>query len=187
MTNYKDLYFEALRSLRAVAARRTSAGYPFFELRDASYYAEGKVRQLENKEKGIDNSEVDPTPLVIAFHEKYGQAIEPRPILPDDETLSFRLELAKEELIELEEAIEMRDLYKLADALGDKVYIDYGTALVCGIPLSPVLVEIHRSNMTKDINPKGGKPLKGSSFKEPQLPAILDSVSSGSIKPENKA
>lgn len=82
MTNYKDLYFETISALRAVAERRAPAGYPFFELRDVSYYAEGKIRQLENKEQGIDNSDVDPTLLVTEFHRKFEQDILSIPFLP---------------------------------------------------------------------------------------------------------
>src|SRR5699024_10994966 len=42
-----------------------------------------------------------------------------------------------------------RDVVATADALGDLVYVLYGMALECGIPLPHVLAEIQASNLSK--------------------------------------
>lgn len=71
------------------------------------------------------------------------------------------------------------DLVQVADALGDLDYVIAGSALVFGIPLSEVVAEIHRSNMTK-LGPDGkpiydgeGKVQKGPNYEPPRLELIL--------------
>ena len=77
-----------------------------------------------------------------------------------------RCEFIEEEARELRAAVEADDLVGAADALGDLVYVVYGTALHFGIDLDAVVQEIHRSNMTK--SPAGdAKAVKGPGYKAP--------------------
>lgn len=135
--------------------------------------------------------------LVREFMEKFGHPVYDRPTVIDDEDwLTMRLELIREELCELYEACgyesgELRDAYvprqmatvdlvAVADALGDLEYVVNGAALGMGLNLPLVVAEIHRSNMTKlgadgkPIYREDGKILKGEHYEPPQLRLILD-------------
>jgi predicted HAD superfamily Cof-like phosphohydrolase len=87
--------------------------------------------------------------------------------------------LLDEELGELQEAIDACSVVDIADALGDLVYVLYGTALTFGINLDAVVAEIHRSNMSKlgsDNRPvmrSDGKVLKGRNYSPPDIAAAL--------------
>lgn len=63
------------------------------------------------------------------------------------------------------------------DALGDMVFVIYGTALSYGIDLDAVVAEIHRSNMTKERVPGMEYPskcvVKGADFSPPNLAPLL--------------
>lgn len=65
-----------------------------------------------------------------------------------DERL-YRAHLIAEEFAELMNAFAVGDEIKLADALGDLIYVVIGTAVTYNIPIQYVFDEIHRSNMTK--------------------------------------
>lgn len=87
--------------------------------------------------------------------------------------------LLEEEVKELSEASSSRDLVAIADALGDCVYVLYGTALTYGIDLDAVIAEIHRSNMSK-LGPGrrpllrfDGKVIKGPFYTPPDLAPIV--------------
>lgn len=92
---------------------------------------------------------------------------------------TMRRDLLREEYQEYLDAEDADDLVGIADALGDMVYVIYGTALTYGINLPAVLKEIHRSNMSKlgeDGEPlyrEDGKVLKGPNFTPPNLEAII--------------
>lgn len=62
-------------------------------------------------------------------------------------------------------------LLDTADALGDLIYVIVGAAISWGIPLEPVLAEIHRSNMTKIGGEKreDGKILKPEGYTPPDI------------------
>ena len=95
---------------------------------------------------------------------------------PSLEVRIGRLRYIQEELSELAETMhEELSIDKVADALGDLLYVVVGTFLVYSIPIAPVWQEIQRSNMTKDpriINgkKKGGK---GVDYKLPKLKEVL--------------
>lgn len=79
-------------------------------------------------------------------------------------------------LEEWREFLEASSLEKIADALGDMVYVIYGTAYAYGFNLDEVVREIHRSNMTKiadGIFDEGGKLLKGPNYDPPRLEDVL--------------
>lgn len=92
---------------------------------------------------------------------------------------NLRSRLIREEYDEFVEACLNEDPIEIADALGDIVYLCYGTAIEMGINLDAVIREIHRSNMTK-LGPDGkpvyrddGKVLKGPDYEPPQIAPIL--------------
>ena len=116
---------------------------------------------------------------VRIFMETFGQEVKREPELPDDETSKLRLELIAEELGELEEAIDNKDLVEIADALTDILYVTYGAGHAFGLDLDACFREVQRSNMSKlgedgkPIYREDGKVLKGSNYSEPDLKKTL--------------
>lgn len=101
------------------------------------------------------------------------------PFEPDTYTKELRCNLIKEELEELWMASfpgGRPDIPKVADAIGDLLYVALGTAVSWGINIEPVFDEIHRSNMTKFIDghkSHTGKWIKGLSYTPPNLDEII--------------
>ena len=88
--------------------------------------------------------------LVRDFHEKFLLTTNSEPTIPSEEDMALRDELIAEEfLTEYRDAVRDRDLVKIADALGDILYVVYGAGVTYGIDLQSVFEEIHRSNMSK--------------------------------------
>ncbi|MCS5714592.1 nucleoside triphosphate pyrophosphohydrolase family protein [Herbiconiux sp. CPCC 205716] len=120
--------------------------------------------------------------LVAEFHHAFDLPVSNRPqrVLPFG-LADLRVDLLEEEVGELREAVEASNLTKIADALGDILYVTYGAALTWGVDLDAVLREIHRSNMTKlgsDGKPilrHDGKVLKPDGYTPPNIErALLD-------------
>lgn len=63
-------------------------------------------------------------------------------------------------------------MYEAADALADLDVVVNGTAVEHGFPMEALSREVFASNMSKDLNGLG-KPIKGDSFFEPDIEAIL--------------
>jgi predicted HAD superfamily Cof-like phosphohydrolase len=120
--------------------------------------------------------------LVREFHETYGQAVADAPHVTDDALNLLRLELLREELRELAEALEQHDLVATLDALTDLQYVLDGAYLALGFHAvkDAALVEVHRSNMSKlgdDGRPivrADGKILKGPRYSPPNLDLIVN-------------
>lgn len=85
----------------------------------------------------------------------------------------LRQRLLDEETDELAEAVRDRDIVKIADALGDIVFVAVGTAVTYGIPFDAVLAEVFRSNMTKVNTPAEAKLVKGPDYEPPRIAALL--------------
>lgn len=121
-----------------------------------------------------------PGALVLEFHQAFNLpvAYEPTVDVPP-ELVKLRADLLAEELSELNDAIERRDLQGIADALADAAYVLFGTALTFGIDLDVALAEVHRANMSKlgaDGRPvlRGdGKVLKGPGYRPPNMELAL--------------
>ena len=117
---------------------------------------------------------------VKEFMRTFGQDVLNKPKFPDHKIVSLRLDLIKEELNELEEAIKKNDLVEVADALTDILYVTYGAGHAFGINLDSCFDEVQRSNMSKlDNNGKPiyndhGKVLKGPNYFEPDLKKFID-------------
>ncbi|MEI6021869.1 MAG: nucleoside triphosphate pyrophosphohydrolase family protein [Bacteroidota bacterium] len=119
---------------------------------------------------------------VAEFHEvfKIGNASEIKLIEEKDYTLRYNL--IKEENDEYLEACKNADLIEIADALGDQLYILFGTILKHGLQhkIEEVYDEIHRSNMSKlddngePIFREDGKILKSNNYFKPNIKAILE-------------
>ena len=117
--------------------------------------------------------------LVGDFMEAFGQTCEVEPTLSDFNTRELRISLIEEELDELKQAIEDRDIVDVADALTDLLYVIYGAGQSFGIDLDECFAEVHYSNMSKLENGKplyreDGKVLKGKDYFPPNLEAVLD-------------
>tara|TARA_E500000178_G_C16995325_1_gene742875 strand:+ start:1414 stop:1758 length:345 start_codon:yes stop_codon:yes gene_type:complete len=109
----------------------------------------------------------------------FGQEIKKSPGFPDKNIIQLRLDLIKEELYELEKAIEEKDMVEIADALTDILYVTYGAGHSFGINLDECFDEVQNSNMSKldkNSNPiydKNGKVLKGPNYFKPNLKNII--------------
>ena len=112
---------------------------------------------------------------VKIFMEKFGQMVRTKPQFPDDKTMQLRLDLIKEELSELEEAIKTKNLKEVADALTDILYVTYGAGYAYGIDLDQCFKEVQRANMSKlgedgkPIYNEQGKVMKGPNYTKPDL------------------
>lgn len=119
---------------------------------------------------------------VREFHEVFDHPVRDVPQATSIDEWDLRAELIFEELKEYEDACAKGDVVEIADALGDLLYVVFGTAVAHGIDLEPVFREIHRSNMTKlDENGETvphptvpGKIGKSPRYTPPQLEEILE-------------
>lgn len=79
-----------------------------------------------------------------------------------------------------EEFKNAEDIYQIADALADILYVVYFTANVYGLDMEELFKEVHRSNMTK-VWPDGkvykdeyGKVIKPATYSPARLEDIVD-------------
>ena len=113
------------------------------------------------------------------FMKTFGQDVKTKPEIPDAEITNLRLELIAEELNELYDAMEEKNIIAIADALTDILYVTYGAGHAFGIDLDKCFTEVQRSNMSKlgaDGKPvyrDDGKVMKGSNYSEPDLQSVL--------------
>ena len=112
---------------------------------------------------------------VKKFMETFGQEIKEKASFPNNKITSLRYDLIKEELDELKEAIDKKDIKEVADALTDILYVTYGAGHAFGIDLDKCFEEVQNSNMSKlDENGKpiyneSGKVMKGPNYFKPDL------------------
>jgi len=112
---------------------------------------------------------------VKKFMKTFGQEIREKASFPDRKITSLRYDLIKEELDELKEALDNKDLKEVADALTDILYVTYGAGHAFGINLDKCFEEVQNSNMSKlgiDGKPifnDKGKVLKGPNYFKPNL------------------
>ena len=109
------------------------------------------------------------------FMKTFGQEVKTKPSFSTDKINKLRLDLIKEELTELTEAMNNKDLLEVADALTDILYVTYGAGHAFGINLDKCFEEVQNSNMSKlDENGKPiynehGKVMKGPNYFKPDL------------------
>ena len=103
------------------------------------------------------------------FMKTFGQEVKDNPSFSTDKINKLRIDLIKEELEELTDAMKNKDLLEVADALTDILYVTYGAGHAFGINLDKCFEEVQNSNMSKlDLN---GKPIyndKGKVMKWPK-------------------
>ena len=117
---------------------------------------------------------------VGTFMKTFGQEVKTKPSFSTDKINKLRLDLIKEELEELKEAMNNKDLLEVADALTDILYVTYGAGHALGIDLDKCFEEVQNSNMSKlDENGKpiyneSGKVMKGPNYFKPDLTKFVN-------------
>ena len=112
---------------------------------------------------------------VKKFMHTFGQEVRTKAGFPSDKIISLRLDLIREELSELTEALEKKDIKEVADALTDILYVTYGAGHAFGINLDKCFEEVQNSNMSKlgsdgkPIYNDKGKVMKGPNYFKPDL------------------
>ena len=116
---------------------------------------------------------------VKKFMQTFGQEVRTNASFPNDKIIDLRIDLIREELSELKEAVEKKDIKEVADALTDILYVTYGAGHAFGINLDKCFDEVQNSNMSKlDQNGRPifndkGKVMKGPNYFKPDLSKFL--------------
>ena len=114
------------------------------------------------------------------FMKTFGQEVKDKPSFSTDKINKLRIDLIKEELEELIDAMKNKDLLEVADALTDILYVTYGAGHAFGIDLDRCFEEVQNSNMSKlDDNGKpiyneSGKVMKGPNYFKPDLSKFVN-------------
>ena len=112
---------------------------------------------------------------VKLFMNTYGQEVKVKAEFSDAKTNKLRIDLIKEELEELTQAMNDKNLLEVADALTDILYVTYGAGHAFGIDLDKCFDEVQNSNMSKlgedgkPIYNQSGKVMKGPNYFKPDL------------------
>jgi predicted HAD superfamily Cof-like phosphohydrolase len=114
------------------------------------------------------------------FMKTFGQDVKNKPSFSTDKINKLRIDLIKEELDELTEAMKSKDLLEVADALTDILYVTYGAGHAFGIDLDKCFDEVQSSNMSKldedgkPIYNESGKVMKGPNYFKPDLSKFVN-------------
>ena len=117
---------------------------------------------------------------VKVFMETFGQEVKSKASFPDQKIQNLRYDLIKEELDELKEALDQKNLKEVADALTDILYVTYGAGHAFGIDLDKCFAEVQNSNMSKldengrPIYNENGKVMKGPNYFQPNLQKFIE-------------
>ena len=112
---------------------------------------------------------------VGTFMKTFGQEVKSKPSFSSDKINKLRIDLIKEELDELQDAMKNNDLLEVADALTDILYVTHGAGHAFGIDLDKCFEEVQNSNMSKlgsdgkPIYNDKGKVMKGPNYFKPNL------------------
>ena len=110
----------------------------------------------------------------------FGQEVKTKPSFSSDKINKLRIDLIKEELGELQDAMKNNDLLEVADALTDILYVTYGAGHAFGIDLDKCFDEVQNSNMSKlgengePIYNESGKVMKGPNYYKPDLSKFVN-------------
>ena len=116
---------------------------------------------------------------VKTFMQTFGQEVKSKPSFSTEKINDLRYDLIQEELDELKQAIDNKDILEVADALTDILYVTYGAGHAFGIDLDKCFEEVQNSNMSKlgndgkPIYNDAGKVMKGPNFYKPDLSKFL--------------
>lgn len=96
-------------------------------------------------------NKIDSLNQVAEFHKTFDAPILPSPEIPSEKRCKLRVSLLAEELKELQEAIDNKDITEIADALCDLQYVLSGAVLEFGFgeKFVDLFDEVQRSNMSK--------------------------------------
>ena len=114
------------------------------------------------------------------FMKTFGQEVKVKPSFSTDKINKLRIDLIREELNELTEAMKNKDLLEVADALTDILYVTYGAGHAFGIDLDKCFDEVQNSNMSKldqngqPIYNEMGKVMKGPNYYKPNLSKFIN-------------
>ena len=117
---------------------------------------------------------------VKRFMKTFGQEVKTKPSFSTEKINKLRIDLIKEELQELNEAMNNNDLLEVADALTDILYVTYGAGHAFGIDLDKCFEEVQNSNMSKlggdgkPIYNESGKVMKGPNYFKPDLSKFVN-------------
>ena len=117
---------------------------------------------------------------VGTFMKTFGQEVKDKAAFSTDKINKLRIDLIKEELEELTEAMKNNDLLEVADALTDILYVTYGAGHAFGIDLDKCFEEVQNSNMSKldengqPIYNESGKVMKGPKYFKPDLSKFVN-------------
>ena len=117
---------------------------------------------------------------VGTFMKTFGQEVKTEPSFSTEKINKLRIDLIKEELEELTEAMNNKDLLEVADALTDILYVTYGAGHAFGIDLDKCFDEVQNSNMSKlgengePIYNESGKVMKGPNYFKPDLSKFVN-------------
>ncbi len=117
---------------------------------------------------------------VGTFMKTFGQEVKVKPSFSTEKINKLRIDLIREELEELTEAMNNKDLLEVADALTDILYVTYGAGHAFGIDLDKCFDEVQNSNMSKlDENGRpiyndSGKVMKGPNYFKPDLSKFIN-------------
>ena len=113
------------------------------------------------------------------FMKTFGQEVKVKASFSSDKINKLRIDLIAEELEELKEAINKKDMEETIDALTDILYVTYGAGHAFGVDLDKCFEEVQNSNMSKldnDGKPifnENGKVMKGPNYFKPNLNQFL--------------
>ena len=116
---------------------------------------------------------------VGVFMKTFGQNVKQSSSFSSEKINTLRISLIKEELDELIEAMNKKDLVEVADALTDILYVTYGAGHAFGINLDDCFEEVQNSNMSKldkdgkPIYNDKGKVMKGPNYFKPNLSKFI--------------
>ena len=116
---------------------------------------------------------------VGVFMKTFGQNVKQSSSFSSEKINALRISLIKEELDELIEAMNKKDLVEVADALTDILYVTYGAGHAFGINLDECFNEVQNSNMSKldkdgkPIYNDKGKVMKGPNYFKPNLSKFI--------------
>ena len=116
---------------------------------------------------------------VKTFMQTFGQEVKSKPSFSSDKINELRYNLIREELDELKQAMNNKDILEVADALTDILYVTYGAGHAFGIDLDSCFDEVQNSNMSKlgkdgkPIYNEEGKVMKGPNYFKPDLSKFI--------------
>ena len=108
---------------------------------------------FESESKSNSNSNMSNFLKVFDFNEKFGVPIyktpQPQLFTTNVKSVECGMSLIREEVKELEVAVQNHDLVETVDALADILYVVYGMGARFGIDMDKAFDLVHSSNMSK--------------------------------------